>query len=356
MDFFCIERGTLFDNPSVVSLAEPERHSVHCLVDVAPCLASPYEVLFALPEESVTTNIKHARGWRLDDKSKDEIIAVARGVGRRAAAPSCTTCTENQGGHLDNGFHAGMLATVVTPSEGTNPAIISVTRVEPSSQAEPFCGANGAGNTGLEPSVPASIITSSGSNFGKVARIHGALMLIGWGTLLPSGVLVAKFYRHRPDGWWFKIHRPCQILGLLCVITGFIIALVNFDVFGSKSGISYIHGSLGATVMTLGMLQPLNAFIRPHVHKDEPKELKRIIWEFVHKGSGYGACLLAVVTVSIGTTLLPDVNDQRAYQMAYGIGSGSILLSLVAFSFCDKSKYKDAAPADHMSPLIGGQP
>ena len=72
MDFFCIERGTLFDNPSVVSLAEPERHSVHCLVDVAPCLASPYEVLYALPEASATPNVKHARGWRLDDQSKDE--------------------------------------------------------------------------------------------------------------------------------------------------------------------------------------------------------------------------------------------------------------------------------------------
>lgn len=27
MDFFCIDRGTLFDNPAVATLAEPERHS-----------------------------------------------------------------------------------------------------------------------------------------------------------------------------------------------------------------------------------------------------------------------------------------------------------------------------------------
>mmetsp|Transcript_29109 Transcript_29109/g.55192 ORF Transcript_29109/g.55192 Transcript_29109/m.55192 type:complete len:396 (+) Transcript_29109:589-1776(+) len=356
MDFFCIERGTLFDNPSVVSLAEPERHSVHCLVDVAPCLASPYEVLFALPEASVTSDIKHARGWRLDDSSKDQIIALARGVGRIAASPTCTTCTEDSGGSLDNGFHAGMLATVVTPSDGTNPAVITINRVEHSFPDTPFCGVNGVGNTGLEASVPSVIITASGSNFEKAARAHGALMLIGWGWLLPSGVIVAKLFRHRPNGFWFKIHRPLQMLGLACTIAGFAIALVNFDVFSGKGSISHIHGSLGATVMTFGMLQPLNAFIRPHPNQEgKERNIKRTIWEIVHKGGGYGSCLLAVATISIGTTLLPNVDDQKKYQMAYGIGAGCLLLFLAVFGIYDKSNYQevvtlDAKPEDHVDP------
>merc|ERR1712013_147939 len=176
------------------------------------------------------------------------------------------------------------------------------------------------GNTGLEAAVPSSIITTSGRNFNAAARAHGALMLIGWGVLLPSGVIVAKLFRHRPGGLWFKIHRTCQTLGLVCVIAGFAIALSNFDVFSAKSGLSYIHGSLGATVMSMGMFQPLNAFIRPHPNQ-EGKELniKRTIWEIIHKGTGYGAIFLAVVTISIGTTLLPDIDDQKYYQMSYGI-------------------------------------
>ena len=34
MDHFCIERGTLLDNPSTETLKNPEEHSFHCLLDV----------------------------------------------------------------------------------------------------------------------------------------------------------------------------------------------------------------------------------------------------------------------------------------------------------------------------------
>ncbi len=253
-------------------------------------------------------------------------------MGKRAAGPACTTCTEDRGGTLARGFHAGMLATIVTQPDGTNPAVISVSSVEHSSPDSPFCA---------EPAVPASIITTAGGlDFTKVARIHGALMLIGWGFLLPSGVLVAKFFRLLPNGLWFKIHRAVQSIGLVCTIAGFIIALIKFDVFSSGGGISFIHGCLGATTMSLGLFQPLNAFIRPHPNQEgqEPNKL-RTTWEIVHKSSGYGACLLAVCTIGIGTTLLPNVGDQLSYQMAYGIGAGCILCLLAAFRIHAKSKY-----------------
>ena len=40
MDLFCINRGTLLDAPSVVTLQNPEKHSVHCLVDIDRCVNS----------------------------------------------------------------------------------------------------------------------------------------------------------------------------------------------------------------------------------------------------------------------------------------------------------------------------
>ena len=347
MDFFCINRGTLFDNPSVVTLLDPQLHSVHCLVDVPPCLASEYEVLYALPPESVTPAANHARGWRLDAASKDAVIALARGVGRRAASPGCSTCTEAEGGTLlDRGFHAGMVANVVTPSDGVNPALISITRVEPSSPDAPFCGVDGAGGTSLPAAVPTAMIVGSGSNFELASRIHGALMLVGWGIMLPSGVLVARLFKHRPDGWWFKVHRILQPLGLVFVIAGFAIALVNFDVFGPKAGVSYAHGSMGATVMALGMFQPLNAFLRPHVEEGTPKSTKRRVWEIVHKGSGYGALLLAVFTIILGTFLLPNADDQGKYQLAYGIGAGGIFLALIALALYEKRNPPAAGKSD----------
>lgn len=345
MDLFCIKRGTLFDNPSVVTLANPERHSVHCLVDVTQCLASPFEVLFELPEPE--GNIRFSRGWRLDDQSKEEILTLARAVGRIAASPGCTTCTEDNGGSLDNGFHAGMVATVVSLSSGNDPAVISISRAEHSSQEALFCGANGAGNTGLEASNPDSVITDSGSNFEKKARAHGALMLIGWGWLLPSGVIIAKFFRHRPNALWYQIHRACQTIGLLCSIAGFIIAIRNFDVFGAKGEITFQHGVMGATTMALGLFQPINALLRPHPNEEgQETNIFRTIWEILHKGIGYGTLLLAVATIGVGTTLLPQETDQRAYQMAYGIGIGFCLLSLTAFGVYDASVWQEVPQDD----------
>jgi hypothetical protein len=45
MDNFCIERGTLLDNPSVRTLVNPVAHTIHCLVDVSSCVDSGYAVL-----------------------------------------------------------------------------------------------------------------------------------------------------------------------------------------------------------------------------------------------------------------------------------------------------------------------
>ncbi len=45
MDTFCLDRGTMLDNSKLRSLEYPDRHSVHCLVDVAVCRESGFEVL-----------------------------------------------------------------------------------------------------------------------------------------------------------------------------------------------------------------------------------------------------------------------------------------------------------------------
>jgi hypothetical protein len=34
MDYYCIDRGTLLDNPSVTTLEGPDQHSVHWYVNI----------------------------------------------------------------------------------------------------------------------------------------------------------------------------------------------------------------------------------------------------------------------------------------------------------------------------------
>ncbi len=121
------------------------------------------------------------------------------------------------------------------------------------------------------------------------------------------------------------------------------IALKNFDVFEDKGYNSYKHGVFGMTTMSLGLLQPLNAIIRPHFDPESAKTTLRTLWEYFHKGTGYAALVLAVVTIGYGTVSLPDPDDQKTFQMAYGIGAGGILFLLCVILQCDRISYKDVA-------------
>jgi protein-S-isoprenylcysteine O-methyltransferase Ste14 len=159
---------------------------------------------------------------------------------------------------------------------------------------------------------------------------------------LPSGTLFAHFFKHRPNGLWFKIHRGCQTLGLLIALAGWIYALKNFNVFMDVGFSNYRHGILGSTTMVLGLLQPINATLRPHPPKeDDDATTARLLWEFGHKSIGYLAVLLAIVTIGYGTTVLPNPDDQKTFQMAYGIGVGGVLLLILVALNIDKRNYKE---------------
>mmetsp|Transcript_4107 Transcript_4107/g.3899 ORF Transcript_4107/g.3899 Transcript_4107/m.3899 type:complete len:200 (+) Transcript_4107:102-701(+) len=174
------------------------------------------------------------------------------------------------------------------------------------------------------------------------------MMLIGWGTLIPLGVIIAKLGRHlKPDGLWFKIHRPLQIIGLSFTLVGWIIALTQFTALEHGKGKQNIHTRLGMVVMFMGLLQPLNAFLRPHHNADDKKTKLRFAWEILHKSFGYMAVLLAVVVIAFGTMILPRPEDPKKFQMAYGLGSGLILLSSMIYLIWDKQQNDDHDSSDN---------
>jgi len=167
-------------------------------------------------------------------------------------------------------------------------------------------------------------------------------MLISWGIMLPSGVIIAHNLKHRPDAFWFVWHRRLQMTGITIALIGWCIALVSFNVF-IKGGAtaSLAHGSMGMTVMVLGLMQPINAYFRPHKSgdSDDATKRKRACWEILHKGSGYTAVLLALCTIGIGVTL-PEID-------AFPIIAGVILAYLIGFliySVCESRKAQQMEP------------
>jgi hypothetical protein len=95
-------------------------------------------------------------------------------------------------------------------------------------------------------------------------------------------------------------HKRLQITGLLLATVGFALIAIAFNRAG-KTPFALPHHQLGLAVMSLGWLQPLNAFCRPHVQATKTRA--RQLWEYLHKGSGYGATALGLVNVLGGFSL-----------------------------------------------------
>lgn len=115
-------------------------------------------------------------------------------------------------------------------------------------------------------------------------------------TFLPqAGVFIARYFRPR-DPWWFRMHRALQSVGLLFAVIGF--------AFGIASTLSrhfqFAHGAIGLVAMILAILQPLNAFFRPHKQKGQPLTRARIAWEYLHRWSGRISVLLGLINISLG--------------------------------------------------------
>lgn len=335
MDTFCIELGVLFDNPGIRTLGPdgPSSHSVHCLVDVQRCRQSPYEVLTELEDGTF------GRAWRVDDNELLLDHAMTNGI--------CSECDPDNSleqGHLQKGYQATVVGTVKSLGDGNTPAVISVSSVSDFSDFGTLC-------EGKEFEIPTMIaeevIGGGGRNLVRVYTIHGILMIVGWGLLLPSGILIAKFGKHRKNAWWFKMHIALQPIGLIVSVIGWAIALVNFTTLEGGPGITFTHAVAGTITMALALLQALNGIFRPHnPPKEEDKSTIRIVWEHVHRGVGWVALLLSIVTIGIGTTLLPSKRDQRVFQIVYGVLICGLAILIPSFLLIEKENLESNKSID----------
>lgn len=265
------------------------------------------------------------------------MVALAKQVGQ------CSDC-ENSPDAISAGFRVAFQGVV--ESTETLPPTVGIVNggameVRVLGVGETFCGTQEASAMGS----PMAELTATGigggnDSFTRMRIIHGSLMLIAWGWLLPSGALISRFFRHRNNDLWFKIHRMLQPLGLAIAIAGWAIALTNFNVFGDFGYPGRRHGIMGCAVMAAGIFQPINAVIRPHApDKNEKRTTLRLMWEILHKSLGWVTILLAFATIGLGTTLLGNAKDQRTFQIAFGAGCGGLLLLSIAFMICDERRY-----------------
>ena len=98
--------------------------------------------------------------------------------------------------------------------------------------------------------------------------------------------------QHKGPPLWFQAHRIIQSTGLIISIIAFILAL---SMVPKGSHFTKLHHKLGLAVMILGILQPMNALIRPHPPKgNAPATLARKVRMRVFMGSRACPCYHAL--------------------------------------------------------------
>jgi hypothetical protein len=149
---------------------------------------------------------------------------------------------------------------------------------------------------------------------GAALAWHGRLMVLGWGVLIPLGVVAARFLKVTPrqdwpheldNRFWWRSHLTLQYAGGVCMAAGFILILAG----GPGLAQAWLHRALGYCVLALGALQFLAGWLRGS--KGGPSEqdmrgdhydmtARRRIFEHVHRTFGYLAVGLAMAAVLTG--------------------------------------------------------
>ncbi|KAK3188436.1 hypothetical protein Dsin_027997 [Dipteronia sinensis] len=131
-----------------------------------------------------------------------------------------------------------------------------------------------------------------------IRNAHGILNIIGWGTLLPVGAIVARYFRKFPlelYDQWYPLHILCQSSGYLLGTLGWGIGLWLGN--SSKQYTLKTHRILGILVFTFSTIQMLAVFVHPRIGDEFRK-----CWEIYHQIMGYALIALIIANIFQGAT------------------------------------------------------
>ena len=167
--------------------------------------------------------------------------------------------------------------------------------------------------------------------------VHGVFMFIGWNICCTLGIMSSAFrnifFKKFDISKWFLMHRICQCMVLIFAIIAFILAVLYMEDRKNKH-FDVPHTIIGLLIMILAILQPINAAIRSHPPTtNELKSLKRLIWEYIHKGFGYITWLLSLANILIGIYLYDKETVIQHLYLIFMILIIVIYMMLLFFKF-----------------------
>lgn len=136
-----------------------------------------------------------------------------------------------------------------------------------------------------------------------VLAVHGFMMFLAWGIMLPGGVLAARYLKHIKGDGWFKIHVYLQYSGISVMLLGLLFAAAELRGFHIES----LHVKFGVAAIFFACWQPVNAYLRPKkTAAGEQPSSKRIMWEYLHVATGRSALVIGIIALISGMRQLGD--------------------------------------------------
>ncbi|KAL1558444.1 cytochrome b561, DM13 and DOMON domain-containing protein [Salvia divinorum] len=196
---------------------------------------------------------------------------------------------------------------------------------------------------------PVSVLLMHGSaeaeeDLRPVLAVHGFMMFLAWGILLPGGILAARYLKHVKDDSWFKIHVYMQYSGLAIVFLGFLFAVAELRGLTLQSA----HVKFGMLAILLAIAQPINAYLRPKKPVvGEETSSHRLIWEYTHVIIGRCGILVGVAALISGMKHLGErYGDENANGLSWALIIWFLLgaLLVIYLEYRDMGRRRDRMP------------
>ncbi|XP_052211162.1 cytochrome b561 and DOMON domain-containing protein At3g07570 [Diospyros lotus] len=130
--------------------------------------------------------------------------------------------------------------------------------------------------------------------YSNLRKSHGILGMVGWGILMPIGVIVARYFKQL-DPIWFYSHVSIQTLGFIFGVAGIVSGIVLED---KTSASVNKHKGLGIFILVLGCLQVTAMLARPNKTSEYRK-----YWNWYHFTIGRLVIIFAMVNIFYGIDL-----------------------------------------------------
>ncbi len=150
----------------------------------------------------------------------------------------------------------------------------------------------------------------------KVA--HQVIMAVGWGVLIPLGIVGGRAKMQLAAPKWYNVHRYLQSIGYLMGLVG---VGLGFGITKSWDVLYPVHRDLGITITVLATVQ-----VSALLWKPAPGTSLRAYWSPIHIWLGRSTALLAIANIYYGMLGQGEYNVETWAWAVYTAVLGLIVL------------------------------